>query len=103
MTPPRITVPDLDFPFTYPDICFHAHSGHEFFQSVQQICPNYRVYRETQINKVIQMLCDTTNTATFDSFPEISDLGGFILISGMNIYGVNVILSAKLITCTYSS
>ncbi|KAF3067789.1 hypothetical protein CFAM422_008421 [Trichoderma lentiforme] len=96
MTPPRITVPDLDFPFSYPDACFHAHSGHEFFQSVQQICPNYRIYRETQIHKVIQMLCDTTNTAALDSFPEISDLGGFILISGMTIYEVKVIV---LISC----
>ncbi|UKZ56120.1 hypothetical protein TrVGV298_009948 [Trichoderma virens] len=24
--PPRITVPDLDFPFPYPDVCFHAHT-----------------------------------------------------------------------------
>ncbi|KAL6693268.1 hypothetical protein J3F84DRAFT_396220 [Trichoderma pleuroticola] len=83
MTPPRITVPDLDFPFTYPDICFHAHSGHEFFQSVQQICPNYRVYRDTHIHEVIKMLCDTTNAAALDSF-EITDLGGFILISAIH-------------------
>ncbi|KAL7906992.1 hypothetical protein GGI35DRAFT_482358 [Trichoderma velutinum] len=92
MTPPRITVPDLDFPFAYPDICFHAHSAHEFFQSVQQICPNYHMYRETRIHKVIQILCDATNTTAFDSFPEISDLGGFILISGMTTYRANVIV-----------
>lgn len=92
MTPPRITVPDLDFPFSYPDICFHAHSGHEFFQAVQQICPNYRIYRETNIHEVIQMLCDTTNSAAFDSLPEISDLGGFILISGMTIYGLKMMV-----------
>ncbi|KAM0251714.1 hypothetical protein ACHAQJ_008035 [Trichoderma viride] len=81
MTPPHIPIPDLDFPFSYPDSCFHACSGEEFFETVQQLCPSYPSTREMRIHQVIQMLFDTANFTSNYSLPEITDLGGFILIS----------------------
>ncbi|KAL7943774.1 hypothetical protein V8C42DRAFT_328418 [Trichoderma barbatum] len=84
MTPPQITIRDLDFPFPYPDFCFHASTGGEFFESVQQICPDFLITRETRIYKAIQILCDTTNPNTYNHLPEITDLGGFILITAIH-------------------
>lgn len=84
MTPPRITIPDLDFPFSYPDSCFHARTADEFFESVQQLCPTFPTTRETRIHRIIQMLCNTTNSTENYAIPELTDLGGFIMISGTN-------------------
>jgi hypothetical protein len=83
MTPPCIAISDLDYPFSYPDFCFHACTGDEFFEKMQQFCPSYPTIREMHIRQVIEALFDADNLTVNYSLPELTDLGGFILISGM--------------------
>ncbi|KAL5093741.1 hypothetical protein Trisim1_010466 [Trichoderma cf. simile WF8] len=82
-TPPRVTIPDLDFPFPYPDVCFHSQNGIEFFNSVQQLDTRYLSSRDVHIYGTIQNLCHTNSTTNL-SLPVITDLGGFILISAIH-------------------
>src|SRR5947209_4566667 len=60
-TPPRVTIPDLAFPFPYPDICFQAESGESFIDSIQQHFPNYTMTRRTNICQTVEVLCGSGN------------------------------------------
>lgn len=81
-TPPHFTIPDLAFPFPYPDLCFETSTAGAFIDTLQRHYSASCKTQEIPIYQVVELLCDAASpTSTL----QVTELGGYILIQGIRI------------------
>ncbi|KAH7079786.1 hypothetical protein FB567DRAFT_129066 [Paraphoma chrysanthemicola] len=82
--PPHATIPDLRFPFPYPDVCFRSHSLNEFLHTSRLHCENYSVLRRMHICDTVKMLYDAGVEGNVTPLLAMTDLNIFVLISALH-------------------
>ena len=81
--PPHIAISDLAFPFPCPSECFRVGSAEAFLDTAKRDYPDYWGKRQTHICHSVKALGDANTWSIAFHPPAVTELGGFILISGM--------------------
>ncbi|CAG9977246.1 unnamed protein product, partial [Clonostachys byssicola] len=82
-TPPRVTIPDLKFPFPCPDIYFHVDDKEHLLAAIRNNNQDFYGCRRTLISQAVQTLCEGSSRTSIPP-RQMKGLDGFILISALH-------------------